>query len=116
MLIGCNCPKGIKPKEVILGKEEDLYAIRTLLGWRIIGPVGQKDGTCYAIDEGKASTCNCILAHKIGNDKSSHFSFILDSKTKENINPLMVKRMFEQDFSEGFAGLQGLSIIKIGDF
>jgi len=36
LLIGCNCPKAIKPKEVILGKGEDPYAIRTLLGWGIV--------------------------------------------------------------------------------
>ena len=39
LLIGCNCPKAIKPKEVITGKSEDPYAVRTLLGWCIVGPV-----------------------------------------------------------------------------
>ena len=32
LLISCNCPKAIKPKEVITGKSEDPYAVRTLLG------------------------------------------------------------------------------------
>ena len=35
LLLGCNCPRGIKPREVILGKEEGPYAVRTLLGWGI---------------------------------------------------------------------------------
>ena len=39
LLIGCNCPHAIKPREVILGKGDDPYAIRTLLGWGIVGPV-----------------------------------------------------------------------------
>ena len=39
LLIGCNCPRAIKPKEVITGKSEDPYAVRTLLGWCIVGPV-----------------------------------------------------------------------------
>ena len=39
LLIGCNCPKAIKPKEVITGKSEDPYAVRTFLGWCIVGPV-----------------------------------------------------------------------------
>jgi len=32
LLIGCNCPRAIKPREVILGKGDDPYAVRTLLG------------------------------------------------------------------------------------
>ena len=32
LLIGCNCPKAIKPKEVILGKGDDPYAVRSILG------------------------------------------------------------------------------------
>ena len=39
LLIGCNCPKAIKPKEVITGKSDDPYVVRTLLGWCIVGPV-----------------------------------------------------------------------------
>lgn len=37
MLIGCNCLKVIKFKEVIVGRGEDFYAVRILLGWGIIG-------------------------------------------------------------------------------
>jgi len=32
LLLGGNCPRGIKPREVILGKGEGPYAVRTLLG------------------------------------------------------------------------------------
>ena len=39
LLIGCNCPRTIKPKELITGKSEDPYAVRTSLGWCIVGPV-----------------------------------------------------------------------------
>ena len=38
LLIGCNCPKAIKPRDVILGEEEELYAVRTSLGWGVLGP------------------------------------------------------------------------------
>lgn len=36
LLIGCNCPKAIKPKEIITGRGEDPYAVHTLLGWCIV--------------------------------------------------------------------------------
>ena len=39
LLLRCNCPRAIKSRGVILGKGEDLYAVRTLFGWGIIGPV-----------------------------------------------------------------------------
>ena len=39
LLIGCNCPKALKPQEVILRNDNDPYAVKTKLGWGIIGPV-----------------------------------------------------------------------------
>ena len=39
LLLRCNCSRAMKPRGVILGKGEDPYAVRTLLGWGIIGPV-----------------------------------------------------------------------------
>ena len=39
LLIGSNCPSAIKPNQVIPGRSSNPYAIRTLLGWGIIGPV-----------------------------------------------------------------------------
>lgn len=38
-VIGCNCLRAIKPTEIILGKGDDLYASRTLLGWCVIRPI-----------------------------------------------------------------------------
>ena len=39
LLIGTNCPKAIKPREVIPGADHDPYGIKTDLGWGIIGSV-----------------------------------------------------------------------------
>ena len=36
ILIGCNCPRAIKPREVVLRKGDDPHAVKTLLGWGII--------------------------------------------------------------------------------
>ncbi len=43
LLIGCNCPQALKPQEVIPGSEDDPYAIKTRLGWGIIGPTNMND-------------------------------------------------------------------------
>ena len=58
LLIGCNCPKAIKPKEVILGKGEDPYARRTLLGWVIVGPVAMSEDRDNEEDRHTTTTCN----------------------------------------------------------
>nr|XP_017209156.1 uncharacterized protein LOC101887079 [Danio rerio] len=38
LLIGYNCSRALAPREVILGTENEPYAVRTDLGWSIIGP------------------------------------------------------------------------------
>ena len=72
VLIGSNCPKAIKPKEVIAGKSEDPYAVRTLLGWSIVGQTSRSETPL---------------------DEDGHISFILEDKTKE-----VIKQMLELDF------------------
>ena len=39
LLIGNNCPRIIRPREVVLGGEDEPYGQRTLLGWGVIGSV-----------------------------------------------------------------------------
>ena len=36
MLIGYNCPTAIAPTNSILGKDGELFAVKTILGWSII--------------------------------------------------------------------------------
>ena len=101
LLIGCNCPKAITPTEVIRGKGEEPYAVRTLLGWSIVGPVATsntpRDG--HALD----STCHLTLTREVisgASDSANQLSFILHGKTKEVINPSAINQMFELDFLE----------------
>ncbi|XP_077978095.1 uncharacterized protein LOC144433628 [Glandiceps talaboti] len=37
MLIGYNCPQALAPRETIVGKNDEPFAIKTDLGWSIIG-------------------------------------------------------------------------------
>ena len=109
LLIGCNCPKAIKPKEVIHGTSEDPYAVRTLLGWSIVGPVATSDSSLE--DHALNSTCHCILAReRVPGDREGRLSFVLKGKTKELINPTAINQMFELDFSDHKnSGRHGLS-------
>ena len=66
LLIGCNCPRALKPKEVILGKGEEPYAVRSILGWGIIGPVG------FANEDNLQASCNRIVAQETVNSSSCY--------------------------------------------
>ena len=107
ILIGSNCPKGIKPKEVISGKAQDPYAVRTLLGWCIVGSASPS--VEVNSDEDRLATCNRVIAHE-NTPETSHLRFILENKTKEIINPSHIMQMFQTEFAEN-KGLahQGLS-------
>ena len=100
-LIGYNCPKAIKPTEVIHGKGEEPYAVRTSLGWSIVGPVATSDTPQdgYALD----STCHRILSREVTSGASNNpnqLSFVFHGKAKEVINPSAINQMFELDFLE----------------
>ena len=100
-LIGWNCPKAVKPIEVICGKGEEPYAVQTSLSCSIIGPVATsntpQDG--YALD----SICHRILLREVTSGTSNNanqLSFVLHGKTKVVINPSAINQMFELDFLE----------------
>ena len=39
LLIGLNCPSALRPREIVYGGESDPYAVQSLLGWYINGPL-----------------------------------------------------------------------------
>lgn len=100
LLIGCNCPKAIKPKEVIRGNASDPYGLHTILGWGIIGPVDQPQDVNSPDHKSNVSFCNRIVNHEVGSSKINHFNFVVNPQTREKICPVMVNRFFQQDFSE----------------
>jgi len=38
LLIGYNCARALAPKQVIVGERDEPYAVKTDLGWSIVGP------------------------------------------------------------------------------
>ena len=49
------------------------------------------------------------LAYEVDTGRCSNRSFVLNSQTKEEINPFAVRRLFERDFSEESTSGSGLS-------
>ena len=108
LLIGCNCPRALKPREVITGKADDPYAIRTLLGWGIIGPVAPVREPMDEFEENE-STCNRIVTQELGDPTRLHSKFVIKAQAKEILSPFQVKEMLELDFSERNEDEQALS-------
>ena len=74
LLIGSNCPCAINPEEVIPWRSSDPYAIRTLLGWGIIGPL--KGGSNK---ENLDVLCHRVAVKEIGSKEPSSHSFVIES-------------------------------------
>ena len=98
LLIGANCTKAIKPREVIPGADDDPYAVRTTLGWGVIGVINQS-----TIDSQENSYCSCnrIVSREIEDSLVKTVSHVVaKTSAKELFVPAQVNRMFEHDFSE----------------
>ena len=39
VLVRLKCPRAVRPKDVTHGEQNDPYAVRSLLGWHINGPI-----------------------------------------------------------------------------
>ncbi|XP_070406798.1 uncharacterized protein [Nothobranchius furzeri] len=48
LLIGYTCPRALAPKQVILGKDNEPYALQTDLGWSIVGNSDPEEKTDMA--------------------------------------------------------------------
>ncbi len=98
LLIGSNCARAIKPREIVPGNDDDPYAKSTALSWGIVGiieaKVNEESDQSYVV-------VNRVITHEanVGRDRRvCHLG--LRTKVKEIMNPSMVNQMFELDFSE----------------
>jgi len=90
LLIGNNCPSIVRPREVLVGGEDDPYGQRSLMGWGIIGKVCKTVGE----DNSREGTCNKVVV------KETHEHFVFTTKVKEFINPQTILKVLESDFAE----------------
>jgi hypothetical protein len=85
LLIGANAPKVLEPWRVINSKGNGPFAVETLLGWVINGPLGHKD--CM-------SDCHPVLVNRI------------DISSLEDI----LTQQYNQDFAEQHYEKQEMSV------
>jgi len=97
VLIGLNCPRAVRPRYVIHGKQNDLHAIRSLLGWHINGPIKQEGSS--------AVQCHRIQIHEPSAVDEAGGYNVVERSIEEQLTPRVVERMFELDFSERKNGM-----------
>ena len=78
--IGLNCPKALRPREVIHGQDTEPYAVRSILGWYINGTVSRDDDV----------TVHCNRVYVQSMDESSG-CIVMERNVKEEIVPKLWK-------------------------
>ena len=104
LLLGINCARAIKPREIIPGNDDDPYAKRTALGWGIIGMT--------ATDAAGNDDCvrvNRIVSREVPFSPRKICHFALKTHTREILTPAQVNHLFELDFNEPRLADQALS-------
>ena len=92
LLMGLNCPGALRPRDVICRNENDPYAVRSLLGWYVNGPVRHNSS--------KQVHCNRIQILKTSIDDEAKGYIVGKRMIREQLTPQVVSRMFELDFAE----------------
>ena len=105
LLIGANCIDGIKPIEIIPGSHKEPYALKTILGWGVIGNINP---------ESKNDECivNRTIVEEfiIGKEKRENL-YSVPTRTKEIFNVNSIQQMFDLDFVAGIHDEEtGLSV------
>ena len=97
LIIGANCPKALEPHEVIPSCENGPYALRSPLGWRVIGPIGGRK-----VD----TSVNCYRTRLVIPsdydlpDSMAHHHLVLESSVKDNYINQGLEKMYQHEFPE----------------
>ena len=78
LLLGINCARAIKPREIIKGNNNDPYAKRTALGWGVVGMV---EPDTYKGEESVG--VNRVAAYEVPFSPKKMCHFVLKTHTKE---------------------------------
>ena len=93
LLIGGNCSKALEPLEVIPSKDGGPYAFRTLLGWCIVGPIGEIT-SCKTVSHNRIP-----VQDKTSKTVASHY-FAMETEVKDAGIKQMLHKMYAADFSD----------------
>ena len=93
LLMGANCTKALEPIDVIPSKNNGPYAIKTRLGWCIVGPV---NGT----QSRQGIHCNRIAVKQADTKDVGKHYFQTKTSVEENDVRDMLTRLYNLEFTE----------------
>ena len=94
LLIGASCTRALDPIKVIPSRNDGPSAMKTVLGWCIVGPISYRNQS-----EGKIP-CNPTAVMEAGSNKVSRHYFAAENKlTPDDHVKSMLKKIFEQEFT-----------------
>ena len=97
LIIGANCPKALEPQQIIPSIDDGPYASRSVLGWRIIGPMSNivepSVTKCYKV--GVSIPTIDVTTNQISNHTFSSARNVIDEETTSGL-----KMMYAVDFPE----------------
>ena len=93
-LIGVNCPRALEPVQAIASRDGGPYAMKTVLGWCIVGPIAQINSRNGSL------TCNRIAVREAGSNNIADHYFAEEEQIKSNEEiPAMLKKIYEAEFT-----------------
>ena len=92
LLIGGNCLKALRPVKVIRRQNDGPCAIRTSLGWCVVGPIKAQ---CH-----NAVSCNWIRVIKDDSEKLAERYFEIEKGCEDIGVTELLKKMYMTDFNE----------------
>lgn len=105
LLIGGNCVKALEPCDVVPSRDEGPYAVRTRLGWCVVGPIKS--------DEALALKCNFVASRiatkDISTDSTQHRHQVSYNDIKEDSIHQFLEQMYQVDFIEEHSERKSMS-------
>ena len=105
LIIGGNCPKALEPQEVIPSQANGPYGSRSLLGWRVVGPM-------VNTSQRKASKCFRTGVRMSAGDlfPEAHQRHLVPTTSCKEVHiENQLKEMYTHDFPEAHAEKAAMS-------
>ena len=109
-LIGANCTRALEPIDFIPSKNGGPYALETVLGWCVVGPIGR---SCKRDD---IVSCNRIAVQDAGTKQLSRHHFEIQKEVKDTGISDKMQRMYQLDFIKPRTKFKDLMTNRLDEF
>ncbi len=109
LLIGANCPKALEPHEVIPSADNGPYAIRSQLGWCVVGPLESEELASTAKTGNNSRIASRKTAIDISTNSLSKHHFAVQKEMEDTSIKEMLVKIYESEFIESNSEKRSLS-------